>query len=90
MIDSLDECFKYRTKSEREQLKMEVKAAYDIECENEGYVRLSRSDRSKIMDCTISGIDTTNLGPQPSELTITLTEFAYEDEIDPVTIWIEP
>ncbi|MBI5871751.1 hypothetical protein HZB88_01555 [archaeon] len=90
VIDSFDECFKYRKKSEREQLKMEAKAAYDIECENEGYARLSRTDRSKIMDCTISNIDTTNLGPQPSELTITLSEFAYEDTIEPVTIWMEP
>lgn len=90
VIDSIDECFKYRTKSHREQLKMEVKSAYTIECDNDGYARLSRSDRSEIMHCTISNIDTTNLGPQPSELIITLTEFAYEDTLSPVTIWLEP
>ena len=46
--------------------------------------------KEKIVDCEVTGIDASNLGKQASELSLTLTGFAYEDEISAVTIWLEP
>jgi len=89
VIPSLNDCFKYRDSTAREELKLEAEGAYPIDC-GDGMVRLSRTDKSRTMDCKVTGIDITNLGSEPSELTLTLHNFAYEDELSPVTIWLEP
>lgn len=90
LIPSMNECFQYRGKREREFFTLEALGAYPIVCENDGYVRLSRDTKEKIVDCEVTGIDASNLGTQASELSLTLTGFAYEDNIAPVTIWLEP
>jgi len=38
----------------------------------------------------VTGIDPSNINSEPSELTIELYGFAYEEDIQPVTIWLEP
>ena len=88
VIESLDDCFEYRDLGFREDLKVSVDGAYNPECQTD--IRLSRDLREDIISCTVSGIDTTNLGPQASEITLTLYNFAYEDSIEPVTVWLEP
>lgn len=89
IVPSLSECFKYRGRREKEMLKLEAKGAYGIECEKAGEVQLQADTREKNVDCTVKGIDPANLGVIPSELTLTLSNFAYEDDIAPVTIWLE-
>ncbi|MDD4878234.1 MAG: hypothetical protein PHO02_04320 [Candidatus Nanoarchaeia archaeon] len=89
VVASLGDCFKFRDRREKQELKLEAKGAYNIECEKGGIVTLQEDTQEKIVDCTVKGIDPANLGKVPSELTLTLTNFAYEDEIAPVTIWLE-
>jgi len=89
LIPSLNDCFGYRERTEREELTLEAKGAYPITCEDNP-VRLSRTDLSKIVDCKVTGIDMTNLNAEASELSLTLKGFAYEEDLDPVTIWLEP
>jgi len=89
VIASLGDCFKFRDRREKQELKLEAKGAYNVDCENGGIVSLQEDTQEKIVDCTVKGIDPANLGKVPSELTLTLTNFAYEDEIAPVTIWLE-
>lgn len=89
IVDNLDECFKYRGRRPKEKLRLEAEGAYDIVCEDEGLVTLRTDTKSATVDCTVSNIDPANLGPLPSELTITLNSFAYEEEIQPVSIWLE-
>ncbi|MDI6737500.1 MAG: hypothetical protein QME12_03200 [Nanoarchaeota archaeon] len=89
VVSSLGDCFKFRDRRVRQELKLEAKGAYNIECEKGGAVTLQEDTQEKIVDCTVKGIDPANLGKVPSELTLTLTNFAYEDEIAPVTIWLE-
>jgi len=89
VIESLDECFEYREMGYREELTLAVEGAYaQTECSQD--VRLSRESREDVITCTVEGIDPSNLGPQASELIITLSDFAYEDEIASTTIWLEP
>lgn len=89
IIPSLDECFQYRGRREKETLTLEAMGAYNIECEKDGEVTLLSDTQSKTVDCTVSNIDPANLGDQASELTLVLKDFAYEEEIAPVTIWLE-
>lgn len=89
LIPSLNDCFGYRGRTEREELALEAKGAYPITCEDNP-LRLSRTDQSKIVDCKVTGIDMTNLNAEASELSLTLKGFAYEEDLDPVTIWLEP
>ncbi len=89
-MPSLNDCFRFRSRSEREVLKLSARGAYDITCENDGNVRLSRDTKSKTMNCVAHNVDLRNLGKDPSELTLTLSGFAYQEEIEPVTIWLEP
>lgn len=89
VIPGLSDCFQYREKTEREELKLAATGAYPIDC-GDGIVKLSREDKTRTMECKVTGIDMTLLGPDASELSLTLTDFAYEDELSPVTIWLEP
>lgn len=89
IIGGMDKCFQFRERTEREVLKLEAKGAYPTSCDD-GIVRLSREDKSRTIECKVTGIDMTNLGPDASELSLTLTDFAYEDELAPVNIWLEP
>ncbi|MFH0752448.1 MAG: hypothetical protein V1914_02510 [archaeon] len=88
IIPGLSDCFKYRETTAREELKLKAAAGYPITCDDE--IKLSRTDKSKVVDCKVTGIDMANLGPDASELTLTLSDFAYEEDLDPVTIWLEP
>ncbi|MFH1636843.1 MAG: hypothetical protein ABIB71_00280 [Candidatus Woesearchaeota archaeon] len=90
VIGAMDDCFKYRKKTEREVLKLTASGGYPISCDNDGEVRLSRDTGRKVVNCEVSGIDARNLGNQPSELSLTLGTFAYQQDLDPVTIWLEP
>src|SRR3989339_681757 len=87
VISSLTDCFKFRDTTAREDLKFEANGAYPIDCGTDP-ARLSRTDRSRTIDCKVTGIDTTNLGPDASELTLTMSDFAYEDDLQPVNIWL--
>lgn len=89
VVPSLSECFKYRGRREKEELKLEAEGAYPIECEKSGLVSLQSDTREKTVDCIVKNIDPANLGKIPSQLTLTLSNFAYEDEIAPVSIWLE-
>ena len=89
MVSSLGDCFKFRDRREKQELKLEAKGAYNIDCEKGGVVTLQEDTQEKNVDCTVKNIKSSNLGKVPSELTLTLTNFAYEDEIAPVTIWLE-
>lgn len=89
VISGMDQCFQYRDSTAREQLKLEASGAYPISCDD-GIVKLSREDKSRTIECKATGIDMTNLGSDASELSLTLTDFAYEDDLAPVTIWMEP
>lgn len=88
IVPSLDDCFQYRDASYREEFKLSVTGAYDISCPTD--VKLSRGDKTDVITCTVTGIDSTNLGSQASEITITLDNFAYEDTIPSTTIWLSP
>ncbi len=91
IINSLDDCFNYRDdRQHREELTLSAEGAYDITCSEDGYVKLAKTEKTKKIDCTVTGIDATNLGDKPSELTIILSDFAYEEDLEPVTIWLEP
>ncbi|MFH0798375.1 MAG: hypothetical protein V1906_03115 [Candidatus Woesearchaeota archaeon] len=90
IVPNLGECFKYRGKRENEFITVAAYGAYPITCQGEGLIRLSRDTRDKVLNCQVTGINPSNLGPQASELSLTLTGFAYEDEIPPVSIWLEP
>ncbi len=89
VVSSLGDCFKFRDRREKQELKLEAKGAYNIDCEKGGVVTLQEDTQEKNVDCTVKNIKSSNLGKVPSELTLTLTNFAYEDEIAPVTIWLE-
>lgn len=89
LVDSLDSCFTYSGRRPKEKLNAEVKGAYPISCENEGVVVLQSDTRSKTFTCTVTDIDLANLGKHPSELSIVLSGFAYEQDIAPVQIWLE-
>ncbi|MFH1065764.1 MAG: hypothetical protein V1734_04645 [Nanoarchaeota archaeon] len=89
IVPSLSECFKYRGRREKEELTLKAEGAYNIVCEKAGLVSLQADTQEKKIDCTVSNIDPANLGKIPSELTLTLSNFAYEDDIAPVTIWLE-
>jgi hypothetical protein len=88
IVPSLNDCFEYRDTSYREEFKLNVDGAYNIDCPED--VKLSRGEKTDFVACLVTGIDSTNLGSQPSEITITLSDFAYEEEIPPTTIWLEP
>ncbi|MBU2589645.1 MAG: hypothetical protein KKB39_02670 [Nanoarchaeota archaeon] len=87
IVPTLDDCFQYRGRREKEVLTIDAMGAYNIECDEE--VTLMTDTKSKTVDCTVSNIDPANLGEQPSELTIVLNNFAYEEDIAPVSIWLE-
>jgi len=89
IVPTLDDCFQYRGRREKETLTIDAMGAYEIECEKEGEVTLLTETRSKTVDCIVSNIDPANLGDQPSELTMVLNNFAYEEDIAPVNIWLE-
>ena len=88
IVESLNDCFEYRDIGYREEFDISVSGAYDVDCPDK--VTLSRGDKTDYVTCLVTGIDSTNLGSQPSELTITLSGFAYEDTIPSTTIWLEP
>ena len=84
----LDDCFVYRDIGYREEFDLSISGAYDIDCPDS--VQLARGEKTDVVTCIVSGIDSTNLGSQASEITITLSGFAYEDTIPSTTIWLEP
>ena len=84
----MNECFEYRDAGYREEFTIDVKGAYDIDCPDD--VKLSRGDKTDVITCLVTGVDSTNLGAQASEISITLSGFAYEDVIPSTTIWLEP
>ena len=88
IVPSLNECFEYRDAGYREEFTIDVKGAYDIDCPDD--VKLSRGDKTDVITCLVTGVDSTNLGAQASEISITLSGFAYEDVIPSTTIWLEP
>lgn len=89
IIESMDNCFKYRDRTERELVKLNAHGAYNIDC-GDGIIRLSRDTKIGTIDCTVSGIDPSNFSPLPSQVFLTLTDFAYEENIKSVTIYLEP
>ncbi len=88
IVSSLDDCFEYRDASYREEFKISVNGAYTIECPSD--VKLSRGDKTDVISCLVTNIDSTNLGSQASEITITLDDLVYEDTIPSTTVWLEP
>jgi len=88
IVENLDSCFEYRDASYQEEFSLSVDGAYTIECPDT--VKLSRAEKLDVVTCKVTGIDVSNLGSQPSEMTITLSNFAYEDTIPSTTIWLEP
>ncbi len=90
VIGGMDDCFKHRERTAREVLKLSASGGYPISCENSGEARLSRDTGRKTVDCTVSGIDPRNLGSQASELSLTQGDLAYQEDLEPVTIWLEP
>lgn len=88
IVPSLNDCFQYRDASYREEFNLAVKGAYTVDCPSD--VKLSRGEKTDVVSCTVSNIDRTNIGADPSEITITLSGFAYEDTIPSTTVWIEP
>jgi hypothetical protein len=88
IVENLNQCFEAGEVGDREELKINVQGAYNIECPDT--VKLSRDEKTDVISCIVSDIDTTNLGPSAIETTIILSGFAYEDEIPPTTIWLEP
>ncbi|MDP3727898.1 MAG: hypothetical protein Q8R18_00445 [bacterium] len=88
IVPSLNECFEYRDAGYREEFTIDVDGAYKPECPDS--VKLSRGDKTDVVTCLVSGIDSTNLGSQASEITITLSGFGYEDIIPSTNIWLEP
>lgn len=89
IVEDLDECFVYREAGYREEISLDVgQAAYDVECPST--VKFSRDEKTDVVSCKVTGIDINNLGSSPSEITITLNGFAYEEAIPPTTIWLEP
>lgn len=89
LVNGLMDCFKYEERP-TEELNMKVEGAYPISCENGGKVILKKSDKTRIVQCTVSGIEPSLLGPEPSDLKVTLDGFAYQEDISPVKIWLEP
>lgn len=90
VLPSLNDCFKFRGRSEREIVQLTARGAYDITCDNNGVVTLARDTKSKVVNCVAHNVNLANLGKDPSELTLTLSNFAYQEEIEPVSIWLEP
>jgi len=90
LVPSMAECFTYRGKRETEFLSIVASGAYPITCDNGGLIRLNKDTSEKIVSCEVTGINPSNLGSEPSELSLTLIGFAYEDEILPASIWLEP
>jgi predicted small secreted protein len=88
IIPSLGDCFEYRDVGYREEFDLSVTGAYSIDCPEK--VTLTRGEKTDVVTCLVTGIDSTNLGEQASEITITLSGFAYEDSIPSTTIWLEP
>ena len=90
IVSGLDNCFEYRDAGYREEFSLSVDEvhAYDISCPSD--VKLSRGEKTDVITCTVTGIDSTNLGSQASEVTITLNGFAYEDTIPSTTVWLSP
>ncbi|MBI4155000.1 hypothetical protein HY498_02865 [Candidatus Woesearchaeota archaeon] len=85
IVDDLNNCWEYE-KRRREKVSFIVKGPYPIVCE-EGTVVLREGKRT--VDCTMTGVDASNLGPFPRDLIIILDGFAYLEEIPPVTIWLD-
>ncbi|MEK6816131.1 MAG: hypothetical protein AABY09_00835 [Nanoarchaeota archaeon] len=90
IVPNLGECFKYRGKRENEFITVSAFGAYPITCQSDGLIRLSRDTREKVLTCKVTGINPSNMGAQASDLSLTLTGFAYEEDIAPVSIWLEP
>lgn len=88
IVDSLSDCFEYRKRPD-EYVRVSVDGPYTITCEDKE-LRLKRDTKEGILDCEIKNIDASNLGPDPIEVTITLDGFAYEENLQPVTLWLEP
>lgn len=89
ILPSLDDCFEYRDVGYREEFNLAVSGAYpNIDCPDT--VQLTRGEKTDVVTCLLTGIDSTNLGSQASEITITISGFAYEDTIPSTTIWLEP
>lgn len=88
ILSSLADCFEYRDIGYREEFTLSVTGAYNIDCPDS--VSLTRGEKTDVVTCLVTGIDSTNLGSQASEITITLSGFAYEDTIPSTTIWLEP
>ncbi|MBI4447958.1 hypothetical protein HY643_03180, partial [Candidatus Woesearchaeota archaeon] len=86
IIDSLNECFKYRDQTHREKISLKAEGAYPIICEDNGEITLSKVDKTKVVSCDATNIDPASIGKEASELTITLSKFAYEEQIQPVTV----
>ena len=88
IVPSFNDCFEYRDAGYREEFTLSANGAYAIDCPSD--VKLSRGDKTDVVTCLVTGIDSTNLGAQASEITITLSGFAYEDTIPSTIIWLEP
>ncbi len=85
IVDDLGSCWDYE-KRRREKVSFVIKGPYPIVCE-EGTVVLR--DRKRIVDCTMTNIDPTNLGSVQRDLIIILDNFAYLEEIPAVTIYLD-
>lgn len=88
VVEDLDECFQYRETGYREEFDLSIEGPYRPDCPDD--VKLSRDTKEDVITCYIYDVDIDNLGDNANEITITLDGFAYEEDIDPVTIWLEP
>ncbi len=85
VVDSLEKCFVY-DKNPMEYVSVNVKGPYPISCNGERV--LLRNGEGKVR-CSMQ-VDASNLGSDERDLFITLYDFAYLEQVEPVEIWIEP
>ena len=89
IISSISECFKFRDRREIQKLSLSAKGAYPVICDNFGEIQISRDTNEGTISCNVKNINSAELGKVSSDLTLTLEGFAYEEEIAPISIWIE-
>ncbi|MFA5888164.1 MAG: hypothetical protein WC852_05645 [Candidatus Nanoarchaeia archaeon] len=89
VISSMTECFKFRDRLSKQILTLSADGAYPIECENQGKVQLSLDTHEGTISCVVKNINYTNPSKISSDITLTLDGFAYEGDIEPISIWID-
>ncbi|MDD4878371.1 MAG: zinc ribbon domain-containing protein [Candidatus Nanoarchaeia archaeon] len=88
ILPSMSDCFRYRDRLSKQVLTLSAEGAYPIECDNNGIVQISSDTYEGTINCAVKNISYKELGKISSDLTLTLDNFAYEEEISPSEIWI--